>query len=200
MRADVENVIGGTGDDTITGDAAANVLDGGDGDDVLNGGGGNDTLEGDGRDSHPYGDSDVLNGGAGDDVLRGQAFADTLNGDDGDDLLDGGLGADMVNGGAHILFGGDTATYAGRGRSVTVVIDGVAGDGETGENDKVSTDVEKVIGGNGGDTLRSLDGDMTPNVFTGGPGNDPLDGGGGIDTLNGERGPTRSTAGPRTTR
>ncbi len=71
---------------------------------------------------------------------------------------------------------------------MTVQIDGVAGDGEAGENDKVSTDVEHLIGGNAGDTLRSLDGDTTPNVFSGGPGNDTLDGGGGIDTLNGEAG------------
>ncbi len=39
VRSDVENVIGGTGDDTITGDVDANFLDGGDGDDTLNGAG-----------------------------------------------------------------------------------------------------------------------------------------------------------------
>ena len=34
----IENLTGGSGGDTLTGDAAANVLDGGDGDDTLTGG------------------------------------------------------------------------------------------------------------------------------------------------------------------
>ena len=40
----VENVIGGSGNDTLTGDGNTNVLTGGPGDDALNGGGGNDTY------------------------------------------------------------------------------------------------------------------------------------------------------------
>jgi VCBS repeat-containing protein len=49
--ASIENLIGSTYDDTLTGDAGANVLTGGDGDDILIGGDGNDTLTGgDGND------------------------------------------------------------------------------------------------------------------------------------------------------
>jgi len=53
--ATLENVTGGTGNDTLTGDGNANVLDGGLGNDTLNGGLGNDRLI----------------GGAGDDTLNG---------------------------------------------------------------------------------------------------------------------------------
>ena len=42
--ATIENAIGGTGDDTITGNTAANVLKGGSGDDTINGGSGIDTA------------------------------------------------------------------------------------------------------------------------------------------------------------
>src|SRR5213075_615176 len=43
---DVENVIGGSGDDTLIGSADANVLSGGFGDDTLDGGAGADVLNG----------------------------------------------------------------------------------------------------------------------------------------------------------
>ncbi|MBZ6377658.1 MULTISPECIES: M10 family metallopeptidase [Pacificimonas] len=51
----IENGVGGSGDDTITGNDAANVLSGLDGHDILTGGAGDDSLL----------------GGAGDDILRG---------------------------------------------------------------------------------------------------------------------------------
>lgn len=58
--ASIENVTGGKGNDTLIGDAKANVLRGGAGRDELDGGAG----------------SDRLHGGAGDDVLRGGSGAD----------------------------------------------------------------------------------------------------------------------------
>ncbi len=60
----IENAIGGDGNDTITGSDDANVLTGGRGVDVLSGGDGNDTLVG-GR-----GDFDRLIGDAGADTFR----------------------------------------------------------------------------------------------------------------------------------
>ena len=42
----IENVTGGSGNDTLTGDGLANTLSGGAGTDVLTGGAGNDTLSG----------------------------------------------------------------------------------------------------------------------------------------------------------
>ncbi|HWJ95025.1 MAG TPA: DUF4214 domain-containing protein [Telluria sp.] len=65
----IEDAIGGSGNDTITGNSSANVLDGGAGSDKLDGGNG----------------SDLLKGGAGNDLLLGGS---------GDDQLDGGAGMD----------------------------------------------------------------------------------------------------------
>jgi Ca2+-binding RTX toxin-like protein len=71
----IENVIGGSGNDTITGSDLANILQGGSGNDVLYGQGGNDTLKGD-------------------------AGTDTLRGEDGNDLIYGGSGLDTMYGGS----------------------------------------------------------------------------------------------------
>jgi serralysin len=60
----IENAIGGTGADTISGNSAANTLTGGGAADVLEGGLGNDTLIGNAG-------LDVLNGGQGNDTLTG---------------------------------------------------------------------------------------------------------------------------------
>lgn len=70
----IENVLGSSHDDIITGDAAANILDGGSG-------------------------NDQLNGGAGDDILRGRLGADALDGGDGSDWADysGAADAHTVN-------------------------------------------------------------------------------------------------------
>ncbi|UVE18757.1 retention module-containing protein [Pseudomonas sp. LS44] len=71
-------VDGGSGNDTLTGSAAADLLRGGNGRDTLSGGGGEDRLEGgDGKDTLLGGDdNDILFGGAGDDTLTGGAGAD----------------------------------------------------------------------------------------------------------------------------
>lgn len=61
LGLDVENVIGGTGNDVITGNASANELVGGTGDDTLNGLGGDDVLEGGGST-----EANILDCGTGD--------------------------------------------------------------------------------------------------------------------------------------
>ena len=76
---DIESIIGGSGDDQLTGDFSTNVLTGGAGNDTLIGGGGNDTL----------------NGGTGEDWLEGGLGDDALAGGEGSDAylvtqLDGG--------------------------------------------------------------------------------------------------------------
>lgn len=106
-----EIVIGGSGNDVLTGSTpskylptgytANNTLIGGPGADTLNGLDGNDILKG--------GDgNDVLNGGVGNDSLSGEGGTDKLFGEAGDDslfarsttadkdLLDGGLGTDKA--------------------------------------------------------------------------------------------------------
>jgi hypothetical protein len=118
----------------------------------------------------------TLNGGAGDDSLRGGQGNDTLNGDGGNDTLRGTGGADTFSGGD----GTDTVTYSGRTTGITASMDGVANDGDPGENDNVQSDVENLVGTSGNDTLTGSDG---ANTLEGGPGNDTLDGGAGDDTL-----------------
>jgi Ca2+-binding RTX toxin-like protein len=75
----IENAIGGSGNDHITGNDTANTLKGGDGVDILNGLGGIDILEGGiGKDTLDGGDQDdTLDGGENDDTLKGGAGTDT---------------------------------------------------------------------------------------------------------------------------
>jgi Ca2+-binding RTX toxin-like protein len=93
----VAEVIGGSGNDTLTGDATPNQ--------VLRGGSGNDALRGGSNNA-------VLVGGAGDDTLvAGGAGDDTLVAGGGRNVLIGGVGADRLYGGAgdDILISGYTA-------------------------------------------------------------------------------------------
>jgi Ca2+-binding RTX toxin-like protein len=92
VNADVEDIICGEGDDTITGNDLANNIDGGDGADDLAGGAGADILFG-------GADIDALNGGAGDDLLDGGAATDTpLDCGDGDgDIIIAGSGETASN-------------------------------------------------------------------------------------------------------
>lgn len=156
VAGDVERVVGGSGNDTLVGNGAANNLLGGAGNDTLTGGGGFDFLSGGaGDDTLSSGDdSDVINGDDGNDTLGGDAGADTLSGGAGDDQLDGGLGSDKLNGGA----GKDMAVYAARARSVVVNDDGADNDGESREADNVQRDVEGAHTGAGNDSINVKDG------------------------------------------
>ena len=195
VESDVENIQGGSGDDTLTGNALMNRLDGGLGDDELLGLAGIDTADYSARavtvvvdlgDAEPSdgaldeADSvgaDVENvvGGSGADVLIGSSAANVLEGRGGDDELDGGDGPDALHGGD----GFDSASYDGRAASVAADLDGAAGDdGEVGEGDTLPTDLEALIGGNGNDVLT---GNASDNVLDGGPGGDQLNGGPGYD-------------------
>jgi predicted extracellular nuclease len=97
--AGADLVIGRQGTDQLSGNGGADVLCGGNGDDALSGGAGNDALEGERGD-------DSLSGGAGDDILRGGQ---------GDDSLTGGLDADAFSGGP----GADTNTDMSSGEGDT---------------------------------------------------------------------------------
>ena len=112
-------------------------------------------------------------------TIEGGPGNDTLTGGPGDDVLDGGTGADLLVGGA----GTDLATYRPRQASVTVLLDNVANDGQTGEGDNVQT--EDVAGGAAADVLS---GDGGPNSLQGRFGDDRLYGNGGNDNLDGSGG------------
>jgi serralysin len=73
-------------------------------------GSGNDTVMGNANDNdvHSGAGNDALHGGAGNDRLYGEAGDDAVGGDLGNDLLDGGSGGDNLTGGA----GNDIFHYA----------------------------------------------------------------------------------------
>lgn len=119
---------GGTGNDTIYGGNAADIINGDDGNDVVYGGAGNDTLHGNNNDDTIYGQdgNDLIYGDSGNDFLDGGDGADTLYGDVGNDTLYGGADNDTLygdagndilagNGGSDTLYGGDNddTLYAG---------------------------------------------------------------------------------------
>jgi Peptidase M10 serralysin C terminal/Metallo-peptidase family M12B Reprolysin-like len=80
----IETGLTGTGNDTLTGNAADNALSSG------------------------YG-ADLVRGGAGNDAIRGGAGNDDLGGEDGFDFIEGGSGNNLIDGGDHddLLIGGD---------------------------------------------------------------------------------------------
>ncbi len=115
----VENAAGGFYNDSVHGDAGANLLSGNGGDDVLEGREGNDQLVGgNGNDTasyasaasavkvslllaHTWQDTGVAGLDYFDSIesLAGSKYNDTLTGDSGNNQLDGGAGADVMKGG-----------------------------------------------------------------------------------------------------
>jgi Ca2+-binding RTX toxin-like protein len=93
-----------------------------------------DDLSGDAQDN-------TLNGGPGADTLNGGAGNDTENGGAGNNTFDQGTspnGEDTMSGGDGV----DTVDYTKRESAVHATNDGVADDGETGENDNILPTVE----------------------------------------------------------
>lgn len=106
----IENAKGGSGNDLIEGNSAANTLWGLGGNDEIRGGAGNDALFGQAGHDRLFGDdgndrliggngSDDLYGGNGNDRLLGGPGKDNLFGGAGKDILIGGPGSDVLNGG-----------------------------------------------------------------------------------------------------
>ncbi|HEX8121288.1 MAG TPA: hypothetical protein VF549_08490 [Solirubrobacteraceae bacterium] len=171
---------GGPGDDTITGSGGPDDINGGDDEDTLHGGPENDLVTGGDGDDDVFGDED-------DDVLSEEGARHPIDpevfaiGEDGADDLHGGAGTDDVR--YIFLYGG--GGWRGRFRPVSADADGVADDGESGEDDNVMPDVENLYGGGGDDTLTGTAG---ANLLRGWNGNDTLRGGAGEDTLFGDDG------------
>jgi Ca2+-binding RTX toxin-like protein len=203
VASSVEAILGGSAGDELVGDGHANRLDGGPGDDTLDGAGGPDELRGSGgADTASYANRTTglqltLDGAANDgadgeldrigadveNLIRGSA-ADRLVGDGGANVLDGGLGSDELRGGGG---GADTVTYAKRTAGVRVSVDAFPSDGESGENDQVFDDVERVIGSSGRNTFHDLVGVIRE--FVGGADDDFIFAGRGdtrIDALGGD--------------
>ncbi|MFN0115651.1 MAG: hypothetical protein ACKVPY_13335 [Paracoccaceae bacterium] len=153
----VEGLAGGGFDDTLGGDAGANLLLGGGGNDALTGGGGDDTLD----------------GGAGDDRLAGGAGQDSLTGGAGIDTADYAAAAQGVT--ADLSLGSGSAgeatgdTFSGiENLTGSGFADTLAGDGGANVLSGLAGN-DRLTGGAGNDTL------------FGGAGSDTIDGGTGTD-------------------
>ena len=210
----IENVIGSSHNDTITGNELDNILAGLGGADTIRGGIGNDTIDygasreavtidlrgvtqrgGDAQGDKLYTIENVI-GSVKADSITGNDKANILRGGGGNDTLAGFEGADTLDGGEGI----DTADYSYTPRTgyftgVTVnLTTGTAsgasslasGAGGLADGDSLVS-IENVIGTGRGDRLT---GNEKANVLDGGQGqmDDMLAGLGGADTLIGGQG------------
>ena len=181
----IENVVGTSSDDQISGNSVRNVLSGEGGNDIINGLGGND----------------VLYGGPGNDELNGGSGNDLLGGVDGDDTLRGGTGDDFytVNSTADIVIENPSA---GTDRIQSTIswtlginfeqlklINGfgnINGTGNGLDNRLFGNESNNTIRGLGGNDIAY--GQTGNDSIFGGAGNDILVGEGGNDVLVGEGG------------
>lgn len=171
QRSLIENAIGGSNDDLITGNVGDNHLSGGSGNDSLLGGDGNDTLA----------------GGFGNDSLQGEDGDDhfTLANETGTDTLDGGNGSDWLDASAITksvqidLAQGTYTTQNGQGTASNVenAHGGTVADTLTGDEN-----ANILVGFQGKDSLMGAAGD---DELQGGSQNDQLFGGSGRDSIHG---------------
>lgn len=91
-------IVGGTGNDQLSGGANDDAIFGVSGSNTLDGGIGNDVLTGGSDDDASFGGDgdDEIKSGSGNDILHGGAGADVLEGGAGDDVYVDGEGADML--------------------------------------------------------------------------------------------------------
>ncbi|MEO7221475.1 MAG: calcium-binding protein, partial [Devosia sp.] len=185
----IENIIGGSAGDKLTGDGEANSFQGRGGKDVINAAAGSDTAD--------YSDKTktvevALKGasavtvkikGVGEDKIKnvenitGGSAADKLIGDGRDNVFKGMGGKDTMDGGAGI----DTADFSDKTPKVTVTLKGSTAVVAklNGANHDTLKNIESVIGGSAGDKLT---GDGKANSFMGLGGSDTINGGKGVDT------------------
>lgn len=182
----IENLRGSSFNDTLTGNASANVIEGGPGDDVIDGAAGFDTA------SYENATAGVTVSlavtapqntvGAGVDTLTsmealiGSSFNDTLTGNAGGNIIEGGPGNDTIDGG----LGVDTASYSRAPAGVVVNLALTTRQNTVGAGLDLLTGIENLTGSNFNDTLSGNNG---PNVIEGGLGKDTMTGLGGVDTF-----------------
>ncbi|QAU35560.1 nidogen-like domain-containing protein [Janthinobacterium sp. 17J80-10] len=213
--ANFENMIGGTGSDTLTGDAGNNRIeglsgndniDGGDGADTLIGGLGADTINGgNGVDMLDYtstGTSVTVNllagtatDGSGTDTvlnvenINGGSGADTLIGDAGNNRIDGSFGSDSLSGGDgnDTLIGGTGFDTLNGGNGIDLV-DYTAMTGAVTVNLGTGTASDST---GGTDTLVNVEyvnGGAAGDTLIGNAANNRIEGRNGNDTITGAAG------------
>lgn len=176
-----ENVIGGSGNDTLIGNAIDNAIYGGNGDDNIQGGIGNDLLLGNAGNDRLSGGAgnDTMHGGAGDDsfvfAAAASAEADSLT--EGTDPGRDTLVFSLLNSDLNLNLGTTSLQNVHVLRTLRL---------------NSATAFEAVYGGSGNDTLT---GNSIANSLYGGPGNDYLMGANGNDLLVGNEGNDKLSGG-----
>jgi Ca2+-binding RTX toxin-like protein len=156
------NLVGTSGNDTLTGGDGNDTLDGGAGDDRLDGGAGNDQLF----------------GGSGNDTLLGGTGGDFLEGGLGNDSIDGGVIADRPG-----YSDGNIVSYQNATGAVNIDLSGITGTGSTGTGTVTGADgtdtLQNIFGVRGSAHADTITGSsaMTFEMFEGGLGDDTIDGG-----------------------
>jgi len=130
--SDLENIIGGAGNDYLAGTDVTNTLTGGAGEDTLVGWGGVDILKGGTGYDHIW-------GGYGNDKIYGEGDQDELHGEEGNDTLWGGASNDAMYGEA-----GKDTYYGEDGNDLIYNNDGIAETVDCGPG--ASDDVEPSAG------------------------------------------------------
>jgi Ca2+-binding RTX toxin-like protein len=195
-------IVGGEGNDTLTGGDLNDVIYGGEGNDTINGGAGHDILFGDsGRVAETvtprFISSRVLDSD-GDDSVSGGDGDDVIFGAGGDDSLDGGAGDDVIIGDGG-RFEYTTADVHGRVDIAalrpapyvpTPVTTPVDPDIISGEIDRIYDDMVRTFtatdfGFGGDDEIHGGDDD---DMILGGTGDDTVHGEGGDDIILGGKG------------
>ena len=187
----IEGVVGGAGNDTMTGNRAGNLMVGSNGEDIIDGDAGNDFLIGEGRNesfirayvglnfNFSVADAfDPLNANVSGTYAEDDAANDSLYGGFGDDVLSGGDGADLLDGGS----GKDWVSYMSSAEHLSLALNLTTGGtlGQAAGDQFVS--IENVLGSNGNDTITGTNG---ANELRGMANRDSLSGLDGRDTLNG---------------
>ncbi|WP_375173688.1 matrixin family metalloprotease [Pseudooceanicola sp.] len=167
-------LIGGLGNDTITGSGGRDLVEGGAGNDSVDGGAGADLVLGDQVDF--YASSLKVN-------LLGNAGRDTVAGGEGDDIVIGGGGQDSVlGGGGHdlILSDGGEIQFMDTGQKILSNVLALHEGGVT-KTDKLNEGEKDTIdAGDGNDVVFASGGN---DDITGGTGSDVIFGGAGFDTI-----------------
>lgn len=166
-QPDVENIIGGSGDDLLRSNSGNNSLAGGGGSDTVTFAGLSAAIN-----------ANLLMGvatGAGSDTftsienLTGGTGTDTLTGDGNSNVIDAGSGSanDTINGGG----GTDTVSYASANAGVTVNLTTTTAQNTVGAGTDTITNTESLTGSGFNDSLR---GTTAANAFNGLAGTDTI--------------------------
>jgi Ca2+-binding RTX toxin-like protein len=185
----IENIIGGSAADKLTGDEGANSFKGLGGRDTINGGAGSDHADYSDKTKKvevnlkgATGTTVKVNGVAEDTLKKvegvtGGSAADKLIGDGEANSFKGMKGKDTIDGAAGL----DTADFSDKTKKLAIILNGATAVTVkvNGVNDDSIKNIENIVGGSAGDKLV---GDSQANIFKGLGGVDTINGGAGLDT------------------